>query len=125
MTGADKLSQTAGVGSPLYTQVAQRLREQMLAGDLPAGSRLPGESVLAHTLAVSRPTIRGALSQLQREGLIVTRQGIGSFVLPRRVSQTMAHLETLDTTLAEQGLQPSTRVTEYLFTLASPRVRAS
>jgi GntR family transcriptional regulator len=125
MTGADNRGDEASVGSRLYARVATNLRTQILGGELPPGTRLPGESALAHQAAVSRPTIRGALSQLQREGLIVTRQGIGSFVLPQRVRQTMAHLETLDTTLAEQGLDSSTRITEYLFTMPSARVRTA
>jgi GntR family transcriptional regulator len=100
------------------------LREQILSGELAPGTRLAGESPLARELAVSRPTIRGALLQLQREGLVVTRQGVGSFVASRRISQTMAHLETLDATLAEQGLNSSTRVIEFLFTAPTTRVRS-
>jgi GntR family transcriptional regulator len=103
------------VSAPLYARAASILREQILARQLPPGSRLEGEAALARELEVSRPTIRGALACLQREGLIVTRQGVGSFVVPQRVRQTVARLETLDTTLAEQGLDAHSCILSYEF----------
>jgi GntR family transcriptional regulator len=113
------------VSAPLYARAASILREQILARELAPGGRLPAEASLAQQLDVSRPTIRGALACLQREGLIVTRQGVGSFVVPRRAHQTLAHLETLDTTLAEQGLEAHTRIVGYEFAVPDPRFSAA
>jgi GntR family transcriptional regulator len=113
------------VSAPLYARAASILRQQILARQVAPGTRLPGEAALAQQLEVSRPTIRGALACLQREGLIVTRQGVGSFVVPQRVHQTLAHLETLDTTLAEQGLDAHTRVVAYEFIVPDPHFTAA
>jgi GntR family transcriptional regulator len=115
----------AEVSAPLYARAASILREQILARTLAPEGRLPGEAMLAQQLEVSRPTIRGALACLQREGLIVTRQGVGSFVVPKRVHQTLAHLETLDTTLAEQGLEAHTRIVGYEFCVPDRRFTAA
>lgn len=60
--------------------VAQQLEQEIRAGELPSGERLPAEAALAKRFSVSRNTIRAALSQLGEAGLIATRSGKGSFV---------------------------------------------
>jgi DNA-binding FadR family transcriptional regulator len=56
---------------PVYEQVADRLREAILSGELPAGSALPTEKELAERYGVGRTTIREALRALQTKGLAV------------------------------------------------------
>jgi len=63
-----------------YIRVANWLREQIVGGQLPLGSKLPGEEVLKRTFGVDRSVIRRAVLVLRDEGLIVTRHGVGSFV---------------------------------------------
>src|SRR5207253_1753843 len=65
-----------------YEQVAERLRERVVSGDLPPGARLPNESVLAQDFAVSRATVREALRSLAAQNMIRTAKGAGggSFV---------------------------------------------
>lgn len=60
--------------------IAQQLEQEIRAGELPSGERLPAEADLARRFSVSRNTIRAALSQLGEAGLIATRSGKGSFV---------------------------------------------
>lgn len=60
----------------VYTQ----LKEQIVSGKIPEGSKLDSENKLAASLNVSRVVIREALSQLRTERLIITRQGAGTFV---------------------------------------------
>lgn len=99
----------------LYSQVAGQLREQILAGKLAPGEQLAGETALAEQLGVSRSTVRGALSILQREGRISKQQGARSTVNPVRFQQALAHLETLDEALVAQGLTSDTKVVQYNF----------
>lgn len=65
---------------PLYQQLADRLRQQILNGVLPNGSRLETEPQLAADLQVARGTVRQALDLLVGEGLITRIRGKGSFV---------------------------------------------
>src|SRR5690606_36607359 len=65
---------------PLYVQVREFLRESIMSGKLPAGTRLPASRQLARDLGVSRVTIETAYADLEAEGLIVRRTGSGSFV---------------------------------------------
>ena len=63
-----------------YRQIADNLREQISSGALRAGDQLPTEPQLAETYDASRSTIRLAIGMLTTNGLIETRQGMGTFV---------------------------------------------
>jgi len=63
-----------------YEQVADALREQILAGKI--GPRLPSIMQLTESTGLSRVTIINALTVLEQEGLIFTRRGRGTFVMP-------------------------------------------
>jgi len=64
--------------APRYTGLARRIRELVLAGQLPAGTRLPAERDLATALATSRVTIASAYRVLREEGWARTRHGSGT-----------------------------------------------
>jgi GntR family transcriptional regulator len=64
-----------------HTQIAQALGEEIRTGRVRHGRRLPGEKALAARFSVSRNTVRAALQQLSREGMIATRSGKGSYVI--------------------------------------------
>jgi GntR family transcriptional regulator len=103
---------------PAYLQIADALREQMRDGTYPPGAKLPSESELRERWGVASKTVRAALDQLRAEGLVVGRQGVGSFVreqaVPRRLSTDISTNVGWYHTLARQGLQPagSTTVTQ-------------
>jgi len=69
-------------GEPLYKQLVQSLRNDILRSVFPVGSQLPAEEVLAERFAVSRHTVREALRQLRADGLVSSRQGSGTTVMP-------------------------------------------
>lgn len=69
-------------GEPLYRQLVQSLRGDILRGVYPVGAQLPTEEVLAERFAVSRHTVREALRQLRADGLVSSRQGSGTTVMP-------------------------------------------
>ena len=64
----------------LENQVHRRLLDKIRFGDYALGQRLPSENELCEEHGVSRPVVRAALSKLRDSGLIVSRQGAGSFV---------------------------------------------
>jgi GntR family transcriptional regulator len=66
-----------------YRQVAEFIRSAVKDGRLKPGDALPTETQLADYLGVSVDTIRAALKLLRDEGIVVTSQGIGSFVSDR------------------------------------------
>src|SRR5258708_36615302 len=63
-----------------YQQIADRLRDQIDSGALQPGERLPSEPDPVTQFDASRNTVRLALALLTNHGLVVTRQGLGTFV---------------------------------------------
>lgn len=63
---------------PLSLEIASRLREAIVAGDLPAGDELPTESDLASTFGVGRSTVREALRVLQSQGLVTGAESVST-----------------------------------------------
>ncbi|MDA9115703.1 FCD domain-containing protein [Planktomarina temperata] len=64
----------------LSKSVVRQVEQLILRGILRPGERLPSERELAEKLAVSRPSLREALSELQQAGLLTARAGAGIFV---------------------------------------------
>jgi DNA-binding GntR family transcriptional regulator len=63
-----------------YREIADRLRQRISSGVLPAGARLPGEQALAAEFGVARGTARAALQAIEAEGLAHVVAGRGRFV---------------------------------------------
>jgi len=76
---------------PMYAQIESQLRDFILAGQLPPGTRLPSVRALAGYLACSVITTRRAYEDLEREGFIRTRQGMGSVVAEIPEEKMSAH----------------------------------
>ncbi len=67
----------------LYLQVIEQIKRRVAVGDLPPGAELPSIRQLAAELKISVITIKRAYLELEREGVILTRQGKGSVVAER------------------------------------------
>ncbi|MEE6259225.1 GntR family transcriptional regulator, partial [Plantactinospora sonchi] len=91
-----------------HQRIADELARDIRGGRLPNGAQLPGEHALAARFAVSRNTVRQALTELGQRGLISTHSGKGSFVtfdgrpLDDRLGWARA--------LAEQGVPTTVRM---------------
>lgn len=67
---------------PLYQQIESHLKQGILTGNLPANTRLPACRQLAQDLGVNRTTVENAYSALEAEGLVFSKMGSGTYVLP-------------------------------------------
>ncbi|WP_258525932.1 GntR family transcriptional regulator [Paenibacillus sp. YN15] len=66
--------------APLYEQIKKQVIEQILEGTLPSGTMLPSIRALARELEISVITVKKAYEDLEAEGYIATKQGVGSYV---------------------------------------------
>lgn len=80
---------------PLYQQVKAYIRERIASGDWPDGWRIPTQQVLCDSLQVSRITVARALQELVQEGLLVSRQGVGTFVTAARRPTRLTNVSEL------------------------------
>src|SRR5690349_14952696 len=71
-------------GYALYLQLADELRNLIVADDPERGMRLPSEAKLAEMTGLGRDTVRDALAVLRAEGLVVTERGLGTSVRESR-----------------------------------------
>jgi GntR family transcriptional regulator len=97
---------------PLYLQLKEHLMEQITVGKYPLGSQLPTEKALIKQLKLGRATVRAAVEELERDGIIVKRHGIGSFVAYKSGSLGFEPLISLSYVLKTMGLK-STSQLEY------------
>jgi GntR family transcriptional regulator len=85
---------------PLHIQAQQHLLKLIEDGAYKPGQQLPSESNLAAQLGISRPTLREALFNLEQEGVIVRKHGVGTFVAPAYGDRLASGLERLESILA-------------------------
>lgn len=109
---------------PLYHQVVQGIEAAIHSGALAPGSRLDNEIDLAAQLNLSRPTMRKAMDELVRSGLLVRKRGVGTQVV---ASQVRRHLElsSLFDDLERGGSKPTTEVLSFAHTEADDAARAA
>ncbi|MBR7835952.1 GntR family transcriptional regulator [Actinospica durhamensis] len=74
---------------PHTSGVVDLLRAKLNSGEYPEGSKLPGETALADQLRASRSTVRRAVAELAREGLVSAARGRGTFVRIRPERRTI------------------------------------
>jgi len=65
---------------PMYLQLMEQMKRKVAVGDWKPGQEIPSIRALAASAQVSVITVKRAYMELEREGVIVTRQGRGSFV---------------------------------------------
>ena len=85
---------------PMYLQIMEQIRRRIAVGDWQPGRELPSIRALAAAIQVSVITVKRAYLELEREGVIVTRQGKGSFVAASADLGTQLRRGELDSHLA-------------------------
>jgi GntR family transcriptional regulator len=78
--------------APIYLQIIEEIKKDIVTGALSRGGRLDSVRSLAEKFGVNLNTMQRACSELEREGIIFTQRGIGSFVTEDE--RTIAQLKT-------------------------------
>jgi GntR family transcriptional regulator len=80
MSPSIHLTIAPGDDAPIYRQIVRQVREALVGGRLLAGDRLPSHRELATQLVIAPLTVKKAYDELERDGLIETARGQGTFV---------------------------------------------
>lgn len=99
-----------GIGLSLGQQVRTHVLDRIDRGEWREGDRIPSESQLAEQFDASRMTIHIALRDLAAEGVLVRRQGAGTFVATRRRQSTFLELRNIHAEIEERGNRHTTDV---------------
>lgn len=87
----------------LYRKVENEIRRQIETGVLKPGDRIPSEAKLGEQFGVSRVTVRNAISNLVKEGILVRLQGKGTYVLSKPEENVMRPIYSFTTLCQLQG----------------------
>jgi GntR family transcriptional regulator len=104
-----------------YFAIADELRRMIGAGEF--GHLLPSESELAAEHGVSRVTVRKALAELKREGVVDSRQGFGWYAVAPPLRQSLRDLTTLERQIRAAGREPSREILRLARSPTPPRLR--
>jgi GntR family transcriptional regulator len=95
---------------PLYRQLADLLQEQIRISNVAPGSRIPSEHQLAAEHGIGRPTVRQAIDQLVRKGLLTRRRGAGTFVRDRQPEVDLFSLDGTSASFRKKGVAVQTEM---------------
>ncbi len=110
MSAADQifamLKESSQSGAPLYLQLRKSIEEAVNRGLIGPGDALPSERDIASKADISRVTVRKAVQDLVKGGILVQRHGSGTFVAPRmeRVEQSLSRLTSFTEDMARRGM---------------------
>ncbi len=72
-----------GSGVPVYRQLVEQVRREVMLGRVHPGDQLPTLKEVVEALAINPNTVAKAYGELEHEGLVVRRQGLGTFIASR------------------------------------------
>ena len=98
--------EAARSGAPLYLQLRKSIEDAVRNGVMTPGDALPSERDIALKADVSRVTVRKAVRELVKGGVLVQRHGSGTFVAEpvKRVEQTLSRLTSFTEDMARRGM---------------------
>ena len=112
-------------GVALWRQIAGQLQQDIAAGTYPPGGRLPTEArTVAASFGVNRHTVRRALEELSRGGLVRVEQGRGSFVAEDVLEYAVEPRTRFSEWIRRHNKEPSGRVLQLKETPADAQVAA-
>ena len=96
--------------APLYDLIEQNLRELILHDQLHNGEAVPSEWELADLYGVSRLTVRNALDNLTRQGWLIRRHGVGTFVAHPKITEIAPSKLSFTEQMRSIGRKPSSQL---------------
>lgn len=96
--------------APIYLQIKNMILNDIKEGKLAPGHKVLSERDLAEMFNTSRMTARHALLELENEGIIERRLGLGSFISSNKIIRDFMTFESFTKTMLGKGLNPQTRV---------------
>lgn len=107
------------MGSPVYIQIHNQLRQNIEDGKWQVGTKIPAERELAAEFHVSRMTLRQAIQALVDEGILERRVGAGTFVANQKVQEKMSGVTSFTELMQAAGKTPASKTISYHLTIPS------
>ena len=98
--------------TPLYIQLMELIEKDIQSGVYKPGDKIMTEAELSKTYGVSLITVRKAVGSLMERGLVVRKQGKGTFVTKPKISRNMKKLQSFTEMCRQMGVRPGGRMLE-------------
>jgi GntR family transcriptional regulator len=98
---------------PLYVQIAEGFLDRIESGELAPGDRLPPERELSVLLSVNRMTVRRALRMLEGQGLLIRRQGAGTYVAKPKIERQASQLFPFTRGMEQRGYKTGIKMITF------------
>jgi len=108
---------------PLYYRLKTHILAQIRAGTYAPGQMLPSERQLQEEHAVSRATVRQALTELVNEGVLERRQGVGTIVAAPKIAPQLFKLTSFSEDMRSRGLTPGSVTLDVQHVTPAPAVQ--
>lgn len=108
--------------TPLYVQLMEELETSIRNGVYKPGDKTMTEAEMAREYGVSLITVRKAVGSLMEKGLVVRKQGKGTFVTKPKYSRNMKKLQSFTEMCEQMGVKPGARVLENRLIAADKKV---
>jgi GntR family transcriptional regulator len=105
---------------PLYLQLKKVLLDKIAREELRSGAAIPSERELEETFGLSRTTVRQAINELVRDGVLYRYQGRGTFVARPKIQPALHRLTSFSEDMRMRGLRPGGRILENGLVPAPP-----
>lgn len=107
----------------LYYQLKEELRRKIMSNEWKDGARLPSEKEMCTSFGVSRATVRRAVADLETEGYLEKKQGRGTFVKRRSVTQKLHKFYTFREELKKLGINETYKIVEFCKIVPGVQIR--
>lgn len=107
---------------PLYSQLVNMVKRLIASGVMVPGDLLPSESELCKVFQISRSTVRQAVGSLESEGLVVRKQGKGTFVADPNMRRRTDNVYSFTSEISAMGLVPSSSIIDYEIINSTPEI---
>lgn len=108
--------------SPLYVQLMEELETSIRNGVYKPGDKIMTEAEMAKEYGVSLITVRKAVGSLMEKGLVMRKQGKGTFVTKPKYSRNMKKLQSFTEMCEQMGVKPGAQVLENRLIMADKKV---
>lgn len=107
---------------PLYKQIANKIKEDIIGATLSEGDAIPTETNLAQEYGVSRVTVRQAIKLLVDENLLYRVQGSGTYISHKKIEHNIFELQGFTEEMSKLDNNPTNEILEFQLTASSHEI---
>ena len=111
--------------TPLYEQLMNEVERKIREGYYKPGDKIATEAEMAKEFGVSLITVRKAVSLLMEKGLVIKKQGKGTFVTKPKYARNMRNLQSFSEMCEQMGVKPGGKMLENRLVPADGKIAAS